>query len=897
MAFFARSPKKKPSPKKYAKDWKAESDAETDAAARLNKVMAKLEGITPERDEKSLEAAYALTQAVADVSLGDVWSEIRRACARGVARVPLDGPRRARLAAVFSGQLRVTTDWRRADGLCTALKGLATHEPSPPCAALHDALLAAAEAAVVPVALAHESAPVREAASRALDAVAERAASAEAAERLLGAVGAALTAALEAQAAEGGADGKRPADAAAPTPDRERRAAALAGLLGGAARLVPRARAAALESGGLVDVGRLAGLLAHDASTVRQAASVCLQRVGAKSEGLGDVALGAIDVARRPDDWRWTEGALMAYDGVLSDEASAATARLGDAGGPSAAFLERLLRGAWDWLLATLGEEGSFEVRRAARQLAFSAARADFAFDALGPPGAGGLGFLVDPTVPPSHRALGARLLAHGVSFGRFCDETLADAECTPLFRKWGLSHEGAGGDSEAVSKAEKAVRDAARARPAALRRRVGALRLAVLGAVPRLAQTPPEPAAARKAEHLPEAAAPPREPQEARLLVVRGLAFCAAAARDAHAGPAREGRFGAARDGAFDGGDAALHGAADWPLLRLAPAETRRLAEPALAELVAGRALAAGAGRALTAWAPPLLAWLAALDGAAPRGDRDDARAASRRFVVDALAVLLRAALGRAYAPDRPPPEPLAACADRALGGLFRAVSFRGAADDLSPRKRKFGVARAVVADVPPGAPAAGERGEAATAAAFVARSLADRLVGAKGRKDADLSARLLGALALAALLSACDGSSDAFYATAAAVASGASRGAPAAAAGPAPATPTRASRPPRAAVPAIDPPDPPATPVTPASPSAEDPPDDWDDWDDDDDAPDCGGGDEDDDALDAERALTAAIDAEAAKDGRCPPFYSSFEPGAATSAGKPLLPSLAFF
>ena len=50
------------------------------------------------------------------------------------------------------------------------------------------------------------------------------------------------------------------------------------------------------------------------------------ERVGAKSEGLGDVALGAIDVARRPDDWRWTEGALMAYDGVLSDEASAATA-------------------------------------------------------------------------------------------------------------------------------------------------------------------------------------------------------------------------------------------------------------------------------------------------------------------------------------------------------------------------------------------------------------------------------------------------------------------------------------------------------------------------------------------------------------------------------------------
>ncbi|KAH8058014.1 hypothetical protein JL722_6560 [Aureococcus anophagefferens] len=637
--------------------------------------MAKLEGITPERDEKSLEAAYALTQAVADVSLGDVWSEIRRACARGVARVPLDGPRRARLAAVFG--------------------------PAP--------------------------------------------------------------------RGRGGADGKRPPDGGADAGQGRRRRRGPARRRG-----APRAaaRASALESGGLVDVGRLAGLLAHDASTVRQAASVCLQRVGAKSEGLGDVALGAIDVARRPDDWRWTEGALMAYDGVLSDEASAATARLGDDAGPSAAFLERLLRGAWDWLLATLGEEGSFEVRRAARQLAFSAARADFAFDALGPPGAGGLGFLVDPAVPPSHRALGARLLAHGVSFGRFCDEALADAECTPLFRKWGLSHEGAGGDSEAVSKAEAAVRDAARARPAALRSRVGALRLAVLGGAAARFRRP----GGGAREHLPEAAAPPKEPQEARLLL---------AARG------QRSRRGAAAAG-----------------------------------------LARGARRR----------------GA--RGDRDDARAASRRFVVDALAVLLRAALGRVRA--GPPPEPLAACADRALGGLFRAVSFRGAADDLSPRKRKAGVARAVVADVPPGARAAAERGEAATAAAFVARSLADRLVGAKGRKDADLSARLLGALALAALLSACDGSSDAFC-------DGGGRRV--------------------------------------GAPSAEDPPDDWDDWDDDDDAPDCGGGDEDDDALDAERALTAAIDAEAAKDGRRPPFYSSFEPGAATSAGVPLLPSLAFF
>ena len=38
-------------------------------------------------------------------------------------------------------------------------------------------------------------------------------------------------------------------------------------------------------------------------------------------------------------------------------------------------------------------------------------------------------------------------------------DEALADAAGAPLYRKWGLSHEGAGGDSEAVTRAEDAVR------------------------------------------------------------------------------------------------------------------------------------------------------------------------------------------------------------------------------------------------------------------------------------------------------------------------------------------------------------------------------------------------------------------------------------------------------
>ena len=58
-----------------------------------------------------LEAASsregALDQAfeVADVSLGDVWSEVRRACARGVAKVPLDGASRALLSLSQQQQL------------------------------------------------------------------------------------------------------------------------------------------------------------------------------------------------------------------------------------------------------------------------------------------------------------------------------------------------------------------------------------------------------------------------------------------------------------------------------------------------------------------------------------------------------------------------------------------------------------------------------------------------------------------------------------------------------------------------------------------------------------------------------------------------------------------------
>ena len=109
------------------KEWASASTKETDAAKRLELLCATLDSIETNASDsaKALEACIF----IADVSLGDVWSEARRACARGVAKVPLASNDRAELAAHFGTQLDALGEndgWRRYDGLCRALEQLVT---------------------------------------------------------------------------------------------------------------------------------------------------------------------------------------------------------------------------------------------------------------------------------------------------------------------------------------------------------------------------------------------------------------------------------------------------------------------------------------------------------------------------------------------------------------------------------------------------------------------------------------------------------------------------------------------------------------------------------------------------------------------------------------------------
>ena len=92
-------------------------------AKRLELLCATLDSI--ETNASDSAKALAACIYVADVSLGDVWSEARRACARGVAKVPLSSNDRSKLAAHFGSQLDALNendDWRRYDGLCRALE-------------------------------------------------------------------------------------------------------------------------------------------------------------------------------------------------------------------------------------------------------------------------------------------------------------------------------------------------------------------------------------------------------------------------------------------------------------------------------------------------------------------------------------------------------------------------------------------------------------------------------------------------------------------------------------------------------------------------------------------------------------------------------------------------------
>ena len=754
-----------------AAQWRMAATDEKDAAKRLELLCATLDSIeTQARRTGDGQQALASCIAIADVSLGDVWSEARRACARGVAKVPL-GENRAKLAAHFGTQLDALDggDWRRYDGLCRALMELAVRGRANIGQEAHT---------IARKALPHAQPTVRQAAAKALDAA-----------------GAGDRTAVPCLLATISCERDRWLAVGAPA-QRERRAAALAGLLEGANVLIKNHASDDMLSD---SVHAPASLLGDGASTVRQGAAEQLQRLASKSLQLAEQVVGLVAAPSALSDWRRTEGSLMTYDAVLSDEASRSMMSYPDVDAGRTAYRATLLRGALRWLRVTVRrdndetEPGAFEVRRAARQLAHSCARAEVAFVGR-VPGALALGLLRNEANP----AVAARLLHHACSFLRYVDEALMDAQRTPHHRRWGLSHEGAGGDSESVEQSERAVVIAVARDPDTLAARIEAFRPNLVQCV-RLIQLS-KPVIDVRAE---PKASPIRTPGgtarltateehaiEQRLVLVRGLALCAC--RD---GAVEKGRFGAfVKSAAPCGSDGT------WPLLSRAPSELRRLAEPALAEFVSCLPHPA----ALAKVGPALLGWLMSLEGD-HRGDRE--RPTSRKHVAEALCVVLRGALCAL--------EPTGRAADHACGMLqtvFRGASY--AATGAQKTTSTFAVTVGACASED------GRQTAARAAAALVGR-LAPAWARTR-RTDGEGAARLAALSALACAVAALDAVQlRAAHAALVAVC-------PSQPATP-PRTPVKAPRPALKVAMA-----PPETPVTPLSPCAADPIDDWDDWDD---------------------------------------------------------------
>ena len=123
----------------------------------------------------------------------------------------------------------------------------------------------------------------------------------------------------------------------------------------------------------------------------------------------------------------------MTLDGVLSDEASRAMATYPEVDETRANYRSSLLKISLRWLRTTVrtdDEDEPFEVRRAARQLAHSTARAEIAFVTHVP------GSIALELLKKGPDAVAARLLHHACSFLRYVDEALMDAQRTPRGRR-----------------------------------------------------------------------------------------------------------------------------------------------------------------------------------------------------------------------------------------------------------------------------------------------------------------------------------------------------------------------------------------------------------------------------------------------------------------------------
>ena len=274
-------------------------------------------------------------------------------------------------------ELREDGDWRRQEGLCLALGFMATKEIAPVLEACLDGLVAALGRP-----------QVRTAAAKALGIIAKIVAAVET--KVLASVDDAPEGALTTLA------------------------------------LMGKTKVPSLE--------QLRRCLSDEASTVRQSAANLLQKIVLQDTDLVTAVL------LNDGDWRFTEGKLMALDGILSDDAIRTFA-------DGESSLEVLVEAAKADVVLHFQAEACFEVQRAARQLATTVAIGELmtAREAC-------LGL----ELLEREDSRGGFLLSVGCLFARYCDEDGAR-------RSWGSCHDGAGDDAVTVQDRENAV---ARATP-----------------------------------------------------------------------------------------------------------------------------------------------------------------------------------------------------------------------------------------------------------------------------------------------------------------------------------------------------------------------------------------------------------------------------------------------
>lgn len=183
----------------------------------------------------------------------------------------------------------------------------------------------------------------------------------------------------------------------------------------------------------VLDVETVRGLLGHEASTVRLATAGLVHRL--RDDTVFDDDFGCE---------RRTEALFVALDALVRDEA--ARALIADA---ASVFCDRAAA-----VCEQFFDAGSFEVRRAARQLAASLAVADVACGR-------------NTALAWTRDESAAYVADAGAAFARFLLEHVKDAP-----RRWGASHVGAGDDAPGVERVERAVAAADPARLRSLARR-----------------------------------------------------------------------------------------------------------------------------------------------------------------------------------------------------------------------------------------------------------------------------------------------------------------------------------------------------------------------------------------------------------------------------------------